>query len=194
MSWISFLFYVFVCTLCLAAGLYYIAEVVEEYTLLAAKVIRYAVFITTLVFIGMYTFESLPLHMTALGLIMNLDYLIVLSSFPTITLSSLSFILGAILVLVNHYFAFQFFSIVYYPFPEVLAYFTVCLWLVPFAFFVSLSINEHTLPNMYNKNQSSSLDNVFRRPRRAGILGIFDYLTEKKDYWKEEVFGGHKMF
>ena len=29
-----------------------------------------------------------------------------------------------------------------------MAYFTICLWLVPFAFFVSLSANENVLPTM----------------------------------------------
>jgi hypothetical protein len=29
-----------------------------------------------------------------------------------------------------------------------MAYFTLCLWTVPFAFFVSLSANENVLPTM----------------------------------------------
>ena len=32
------------------------------------------------------------------------------------------------------------------PILQVMAYFTLCLWLVPFAFFVSLSANENVLP------------------------------------------------
>ena len=31
---------------------------------------------------------------------------------------------------------------------QVMAYFTICLWLVPFSFFVSLSANENVLPTM----------------------------------------------
>ena len=31
---------------------------------------------------------------------------------------------------------------------QVMAYFTLCLWLVPFAFFVSLSANENILPTL----------------------------------------------
>jgi hypothetical protein len=31
---------------------------------------------------------------------------------------------------------------------QVMAYFTLCQWLVPFAFFVSLSANENVLPTM----------------------------------------------
>ena len=50
------------------------------------------------------------------------------------------------LVIINHYLAFNFFGEHYYPFSEVMAYFTMCLWLVPFAFFVSLSANENVLP------------------------------------------------
>lgn len=33
-------------------------------------------------------------------------------------------------------------------FLQVLAYFTLCLWLVPFALFVSLSANENVLPTL----------------------------------------------
>ena len=31
---------------------------------------------------------------------------------------------------------------------QVMAYFTICMWLVPFAFFVSLSANENVLPTL----------------------------------------------
>lgn len=75
------------------------------------------------------------------------------------------------MIAVNHYLAFQYFSTVWHPFhevslifphgftfvslvfncsicPQVLAFFTLCLWFVPFSFFVSLSANENTLPTM----------------------------------------------
>ena len=56
------------------------------------------------------------------------------------------FLSASALVIINHYLAFNFFGEHYYPFSEVMAYFTMCLWLVPFAFFVSLSANENVLP------------------------------------------------
>lgn len=31
--------------------------------------------------------------------------------------------------------------------PQVLAYFTFCLWIIPFAFFVSLSAGDNVLPS-----------------------------------------------
>lgn len=44
---------------------------------------------------------------------------------------------------------------------QVLAYFTVLLWLVPFAFFVSLSVNEYTLPTM--KTTQPSMGNMSKK-------------------------------
>ena len=40
---------------------------------------------------------------------------------------------------------------------QVLAYFTVCLWLVPFAFFVSLSANENVLPTSVDGSQRQGM-------------------------------------
>ncbi len=55
----------------------------------------------------------------------------------------------AVLVIVNHYLAFQYFADVWHPFSEVIAYFTMCLWLVPFGFFISLSANDNILPTTH---------------------------------------------
>lgn len=52
-----------------------------------------------------------------------------------------------------------------------MAYFTLCLWLVPFAFFVSLSANENVLPTTSE-----------RRPLLQGKLFV------KKDYFLCNIF------
>ncbi|KAL1618995.1 erv26 superfamily protein [Neofusicoccum ribis] len=69
-----------------------------------------------------------------------------------------------VLVLINHYLWFRHFSTPpprtnYYPyntgrdysiptFTEIASYFGLCVWLVPFALFVSLSAGENVLPSM----------------------------------------------
>ena len=45
-----------------------------------------------------------------------------------------------------------------------MAYFTLCLWLVPFAFFVSLSANENILPTMAE-----------RKPLLSGNWNVFQF-------------------
>nr|XP_033809199.1 protein TEX261 isoform X4 [Geotrypetes seraphini] len=102
---------------------------------------------STAVLVCLYFFEKFPSVMVGMGLFTNLVYFGLLRTFPFIMLTSPNFILSCALVVVNHYLAFQYFAEEYYPFSEVLAYFTFCLWLVPFAFFVSLSAGENVLPS-----------------------------------------------
>ncbi|KAG2466029.1 TX261 protein, partial [Polypterus senegalus] len=73
-----------------------------------------------------------------------------------------------VLVVVNHYMAFQYFAEEYYPFSEVLSYFTICLWVVPFSFFVSLSADD-VVSNYFTKG---------KRGKRSGILVVFSFLKE----------------
>lgn len=197
LSWVSSILHIIFCTLSLAAGLYYIAEAVEEYTVMTAKIIKYMIYATSIIMLGLFFIEGMPFYLVAALLLSNVDHYFLLNEFPFISLSSPTFIAGAVLVFVNHYLAFQYFANVYYSFSEILAYFTLNLWLVPFSFFVSLSINEYTLPTIQTNNPNTigtPVDNVFRRPKRAGVLGLFDYFSEKKDNLKEELFGRNKMF
>ena len=63
----------------------------------------------------------------------------------------------------------------------MLAYFTICLWLVPFAFFVSLSANENVLPTMAEK-----------RPLLSGKILIFLLLHLTFFYfWLRVIFCYH---
>lgn len=65
------------------------------------------------------------------------------------------------LVIVNHYFWFRHFSLAPRPAPrtrfdevsfptftEIASYFGLCVWLVPFALFVSLSASDNVLPTI----------------------------------------------
>lgn len=77
-----------------------------------------------------------------------------------------------VLVLVNHYLWFRHFSNAqarafrtassYYEAPdniptftEIASYFGLCVWLVPFALFVSLSASDNVLPTMGNEDVST---------------------------------------
>ncbi|XP_072486511.1 protein TEX261 isoform X2 [Notamacropus eugenii] len=145
LSWLSLLIQVAFVTLAIAAGLYYLAELIEEYTVATSRIIKYMIW-----------------------------------TFPFIMLTSPNFILSCVLVVVNHYLAFQYFAEEYYPFSEVLAYFTFCLWLIPFAFFVSLSAGENVLPSTVQPGDDV-VSNYFtkgKRGKRSGILVVFSFIKE----------------
>ena len=107
-----------------AAGLFYLAEIVEEYTVLTARIIKYMLIVslqilelepihemkfqpelvkrscffpfqgTTVIFIGLLLFEDLPLSMVLLGLVGNIAYFFVLQNFPYFEISSPSFLVS----------------------------------------------------------------------------------------------------
>ncbi|XP_061171264.1 protein TEX261-like [Saccostrea echinata] len=184
LSWIALIIQICVITLSVAAGLFYLAEIVEEYTVLTARIIKYMLIGTTVIFIGLLLFEDLPLYMIVVGLVGNIAYFFVLQTFPYFELMSPSFLMSIALVVVNHYFAFSYFSTVWHPFSDVLAYFTICLWLVPFAFFISLSANENVLPmttgtRVSTSEESDVVSNYFKRKgKKYGLLSFFKYAQE----------------
>merc|ERR1711931_180204 len=180
LSWIALIVQICLLTLCIAAGLYYLAELVEEYTVMTKRVIKYLILVVSCIYIGLIVFEGMPWTMTLTGLFSTLLYTTLLPNFPDIDLTAPSFILTLILVFVNHYLAFGYFAEVWYTFGEVIGYFTVCLWLVPFSYFVSLSANENTLPTVSghsSRNEDEDLvSNYFKRKsKKYGLLSFFKY-------------------
>jgi len=184
LSWVSLAVQICFITLSLAAGLYYLAEVVEEYTVVTSKIIKWVTLTTLVVYGCLFAFEDMTGTMVVCGVLSQLLHLALLQDFPYFALTSPSFIAAIVMVIVNHYLAFQFFAENYYIFSEVMAYFTLCLWLVPFAFFVSLSANENVLPTMAEKrpllpDENDVVSNYFmRQKKKVGLLTMFQGLKE----------------
>ena len=63
----------------------------------------------------------------------------------------------------------------------MLCFFLFNVWLVPFGFFISLSVNESTLPN----RQAQEADEVYseggRTKQRSGVLSAFSMMKQKRD-------------
>ncbi|XP_030803442.1 protein TEX261-like [Camarhynchus parvulus] len=149
LSWLSLLVQVAFCHLAVpaAAGLYYLAELIEEYTVATRRIIKSMIWVSLATLISLFLSPFFPNISPIIGSFSNLVYLGLNLGFPCIVLTSSNFLLSCVLVVVNHYLAFQYFAEEFYLFSEVLAYFTFCLWLIPFAFFVSLSAGENVLPS-----------------------------------------------
>jgi len=184
LSWFATVIQICFVTLAIAAGLYYLAEMVEEYTMMTAKVIRWMILSVIATYICLFIFEDIPTKLIVCGLLAQVAHLALLSSFPLFSVSSPAFVMAVVMVLINHYFAFSHFGENYYPFSEVMAYFTICMWLVPFAFFVSLSANENVLPTFNESRPLLSEDNDLvsnyfsKKQKGYGLLSVFNSVKE----------------
>ncbi|KAK1826362.1 transmembrane adaptor Erv26 [Podospora conica] len=151
--------------LAIASGLYYLSELVEEHTVMAKR------FLTRLIYFVMGTLallclvDGFPVSLTALAIFSHAVYLANMRRFPYVTLSDPLFISSAVLVVANHWLWFRHVSRAhtrayetmasYYDgpsnlpnFSQVASFFGLCVWLVPFALFISLSASENVLPTM----------------------------------------------
>ncbi|TRZ18389.1 hypothetical protein HGM15179_008696 [Zosterops borbonicus] len=172
LSWLSLLVQVAFVTLAIAAGLYYLAELIEEYTVVTRRIIKYMIWFSSGVLLCLYLFEQFPVFLVAVGLFTNLVYFGLLQTFPFIVLTSPNFVLSCGQRNKNWG--------LFWGFWGVLAYFTFCLWLIPFAFFVSLSAGENVLPSTVQPGDDV-VSNYFtkgKRGKRSGLLLIFSFIKE----------------
>ncbi|KAI8847619.1 transmembrane adaptor Erv26-domain-containing protein [Chytridium lagenaria] len=171
-------------TLCLASGLYYLAELVEEYTVLTKKVIRYTTFLmlsrSSLVATSSSSFSTAsPSSASSFSLACQGVYFLMLQDFPNIQLTNPTFLGSCVLVITNHFLWFFWFTENHYRFRDIATFFGLMIWLVPFMYFISLSANEYTLPSFDPNTPSRTTTS---RPKKTNLVkGILNMVLGKKD-------------
>ncbi|KAF3034677.1 erv26 super protein [Didymella heteroderae] len=151
-------------TLAIASGLYYLSELVEEHTVFAKKLLTRLIYGVIAIQTLLLLVDGFPIGLSALSIASHVIYAQNLRRFPIVKLTDPLFLLSCVLVIANHYLWFRHFSApstsankyANYPydrpdiptFTEIASYFGLCVWLVPFALFVSLSAGENVLPSM----------------------------------------------
>lgn len=149
----------------LASGLYYLSELVEEHTVLARRVLTRLIYGIVAIQVLLMIIDRFPVSLSLLSIASHMVYASNLRRFPIVKLTDPLFLLSCLLVGLNHWLWFRHFSKPLPPsnnwrqpygvnydempsFSEVASYFGLCVWLVPFALFVSLSAGENVLPSM----------------------------------------------
>ncbi|KAI0482275.1 transmembrane adaptor Erv26 [Xylariaceae sp. FL0804] len=172
-------------TLAIASGLYYLSELVEEHTVIAKRLLTQLIYFVVGLQITVCVVDGLPYGLTLLGVVSHIIYLGNMRRFPFVKLTDPLFVASCVLVIVNHYFWFRHFSnaqqqsyarmssIYDQPdipsFTEIASYFGLCVWLVPFALFVSLSANDNVLPTMGSEQPSQYADG---KNKRQGMVKL----------------------
>ncbi|KAI9745665.1 MAG: erv26 super protein [Claussenomyces sp. TS43310] len=169
-------------TLAIASGLYYLSELVEEHTVLAKRLLMRLIFSVIAIQFLLVVFDGFPFFLSLLSIGSHVVYLGNLRRFPVVKLTDPLFLTSCVLVLVNHYLWFRHFSSVprvaphsiydtpdVPTFTEISSYFGLCVWLVPFALFVSLSASDNVLPTMGSEEPSGLPGERRRGQSRQGM-------------------------
>ncbi|CAJ2501331.1 Uu.00g041840.m01.CDS01 [Anthostomella pinea] len=177
-------------TLAIASGLYYLSELVEEHTVFAKKFLTKLIYFIIGLQLVLCIVDGFPVWYTLMGIASHVVYLGNMRRFPFVKLTDPLFMASCVLVLVNHYFWFRHFadlqqrsysymqSMYDQPdipsFTEIASYFGLCVWLVPFALFVSLSASDNTLPTIGTEPQSHGGNG--KNKRQGMVKVIVDYV------------------
>lgn len=196
-------------TLSIASGLYYISELVEEHSVVAHKVLRNLIYGVVVAQALLWLIDGFPFTLTALGIASQAVYASNLRHFPIVKLGDPLFLLSCALVIVNHWVWFRHFSepsafdtrtrggisrdkyssgVTQPSFTEIASYFGLCVWLVPFALFVSLSAGENVLPSMGSEYATGNREGVgtFKKGHKRRNTGMAKAAVNSANRWMGE--------
>ena len=156
--------------LCVLAGLYVCAGLAEEFPSLTKKCIKYTIVLVLVLHI-ILCLDGLPYLNILIGLISHLVYSTLLFGFPFTDIISIKTFLSLIAFITSHYFWFSYFlyqhEADHIDMFHIIGFFTIMVWIIPFGFFISVSINDNILPGIRPPEHTNGLHkhsnhNIFR--------------------------------
>eukprot|EP00180_Rhodochaete_pulchella_P001471 Plantae.Rhodophyta-Rhodochaete_pulchella.ctg2280.p1 GENE.Plantae.Rhodophyta-Rhodochaete_pulchella.ctg2280~~Plantae.Rhodophyta-Rhodochaete_pulchella.ctg2280.p1 ORF type:complete len:240 (-),score=29.86 Plantae.Rhodophyta-Rhodochaete_pulchella.ctg2280:609-1283(-) len=206
----GYVFLVFA-AICLACGLYYLAELAEENTSLAKKCLQWACLGQVGIQVLLLVFERFPLGPVFTSVAAHGIYLGLLHRFPFIEPKSVPFIAACALFAGSNVAWFRFFtstSEFFYqyrlsPPAAIASFFFLTIWIVPLGLFVSLTINDSVLPGAgIDAPRSGNLSGDGKRKRTNLVSSVmkigshygglaWSQITGKKPRTDLGSLGGH---
>ncbi|GBE79962.1 Protein SVP26 [Sparassis crispa] len=186
--------------LSLASGLLWLSELIEEHSRTSKAVGQRSTYGIIILHILLYLSDSLPLKLIMFSIFCHIVYLQnFTASWPFISLSSLGFVASCVLVVLDHFFWFFYFSRITQEtrhrsqrtyrspqdsqaapgFAEIATFFGICVWFVPLFLFLSLSANDNALPlsaenNIIPATPTSPSKPIMTRPRASLFKSLYD--------------------
>eukprot|EP01040_Poterioochromonas_malhamensis_P013914 gene13914-15358_t len=161
--------------LCIASGLYLLTELTEEFPTMTGKVLNYLLITVTVLQVifwldGFPTLESL-VQFGSLGC-----YYLMLKDFPFVEFLSFQTIGSMLLFLITNVLWLRYFLMNSYDVLSIIGYFITNVWVVPCGLFISLSINDNTLPGLAGQVNK---DNGLGGRRQSAFRTLFDFVYQQ---------------
>ena len=134
--------------MCVATGLFYLAEVVEEHTRAAKQVLTVGTQAVLLLHVLLLLLDSQPVRCVLVGLAAHVCYAALLPRYPAFVPASPAFLAACALCALSHWlWAEHFWQHTYASAEFVAGFFAVAVWAVPFGLLLSMSANDGVLPS-----------------------------------------------
>ncbi|KAI8370661.1 transmembrane adaptor Erv26-domain-containing protein [Radiomyces spectabilis] len=123
-------------------------------------------------------FDRLPFFRLLFSVLCHGVYSLNLKTFPFIQLTSLPFLASCVLVFADHFLWFNYFMQNHRPFMDIASFFGVCVWLIPFTYFISLSANDNALP-LSDPNAADTIPSQQKKGLLKSLLGALGMKTQE---------------
>jgi len=178
--------------LSISSGLYLLSELAEEFPTPSGRITKYLLGTVLALHVVLFI-DGLPLYESGLSILAHLVYASMLRNFPFIDLVSVSTIGSALSFIGCNVLWLMYFTRgedVHDPLQTV-GFFVLCVWSVPCAMFVCLTLNENALPVLSGpgalKQSNGDFDqslmsgpgkkkNMFKM-MSDGLIGLFESCT-----------------
>lgn len=171
-SYVSGYVAILLLALSISAGLYLLAELAEEYPSLTGRIIKYLTIVVLILQVVLWI-DGLPWYQSVIGIVSHMLYASSLQRFPFVQLYSIQTMLSVSAFFVNNIVWLQFFiETGTYQMLQILGFFVVLVWAVPCALFISVSLNDSSLPGMFVASSSNGLENVAKK--KSFFRTVFD--------------------
>jgi hypothetical protein len=134
--------------LCVATGLFYLAELAEEFPTLTRRVLKILMGTVAVLMLLFMVVDGLCWWRCCFTIVAHLLYGSLLSSFPYVKLLSVNCIgsFGAFILDNVSWYVFFISQGGHYPFWAVMSFLLLCVWSTPIGFFISLAATDDQLP------------------------------------------------
>ena len=160
----------------LASGLYYIAEMAEENSVIARKTLKYWIILVIITNVLLLLSGSINWMLSVVSIVSEVcysgllkDYPFTKLSEPAVTLSGICFVIDTIL----WYNYFTDYETPSYSVPQITGFFALFVWPVPFGFFITLSVADQGLPGLGSINNQGEGFGDFKRRRYVNFISFF---------------------
>ena len=157
--------------LSISSGLYLLAELAEEFPTLSGKITKYLLVVILSLHVLLFI-VGLPFFQTFMGMLAHLIYASMLANFPFVDLISVSSIGSAIAFIASNLMWLLYFTKAISDPLQVIGFFVLCVWCIPCALFVSLTLNENTLPVTANGATIPELDGLSSPGKKKTMFKI----------------------
>merc|ERR1712196_643187 len=177
----GYLLLIFV-AVCLACGLYFLAELAEEHQRLTKKLVGFSILLALVSHVLFFITEpGLPQVNLGVGFATHLAYGWLFQSFPFLRVLSPSFLVSFAMMVGSNYLWITHFTAHFHQASHVACFFVLMVWLVPLGFFIAWSVNENVLPDRQAQGAEDVYSDGERTKKKSGVVSAFNFLGEKRD-------------